>query len=274
MLGTSFYYGLRLFSYKHYVGSVLHVYNMLRELMNFQEIPLLEKLSMTFADILFPGGRPIRRFKASYMRFSGGRLRFNVKGSHHRSGSHDMAIPAHAAKATAGFGLEADSRFPYQKISLLHHIKDRGYHVDHAIWQQIDAKVDQGSGKGNRRPCAHHHIDQNISSGCSDHRLCHLEKAMLAEVTGKFPTARINFFKVYMACVRIINAISDHAHGEKDQGSTCLCFLDTIILAADRYTENDRKQPFGYKDLVVSCEDAMVSVLGDGTLGDFLWKGI
>jgi hypothetical protein len=30
MLESLFYYGLRLFSYRHYVGSVMHVYHILR----------------------------------------------------------------------------------------------------------------------------------------------------------------------------------------------------------------------------------------------------
>ena len=105
MLDLLFYYGLRLFSYRHYVGSVLHVYNILRECTGLQPIPLLENLCNAFSDILFPGGRPSHSFKACCFRYMGGRLRFNPHMSDHRSGSHRMCIPARTAKATAGFAL-------------------------------------------------------------------------------------------------------------------------------------------------------------------------
>jgi len=44
-----------------------------------------------------------------------------------------MIVPAHTAKATAGFGSHKevkDLRFEYQKISLFHHIKERSYLLD------------------------------------------------------------------------------------------------------------------------------------------------
>ena len=58
MLEMSFYYGLRLFSYRHSVGSILHVYNILRRLTGFHCIPVLEKLGEVFGEIVFPGGSP------------------------------------------------------------------------------------------------------------------------------------------------------------------------------------------------------------------------
>ena len=51
---------------------------------------------------------------------------------------------------------------------------------------------------------------------------------------GPFPIARINFYKVYTAYVRIVSIISDKAHGDSDQGAKCLCFLAAMLSAADR----------------------------------------
>ena len=68
MLDALFYYGLRVFSYRNYLGSVLHVYNVLRQFTGVESIPLLENLCTLFEDILFPGGRPSRNFKACYVR--------------------------------------------------------------------------------------------------------------------------------------------------------------------------------------------------------------
>ena len=169
ILETLFYYGLRLFSYRHYVGSVLHVYNILRSFTGFQSIPLLEELCNTFQNILFPGGRPIRNFRACCIRYMGGRLRFNPHTSDHRSGCHQMSIPAHTAKATAGFGLRKeanDSRFEYRKVSLFHHIKERGYHLDDALWNRVhdltNIKKIKPLGKARNDVCAPNMVIRNV----------------------------------------------------------------------------------------------------------------
>ena len=274
-MSTSFYFGLRLFSYRHYVGAVLHVYNILRSLSGFQQIPLLEECCALFEDILFPGGRPKQKYRASYMRFSGGRLRFNSKKSHHRSGSHEIEIPTQAANSTAGFGLEADSRFPYQKISMLHHIKDRSYSIDRAYCQWTSAQ--KGSSMDKKHSTCPHHVPDDDGYPFNPHHghLDQLHDAVSGEVHGRFPVARINFFKVYLACIRIITVISKSTHDSDDRGTHCLCFLDMMLTAADRYKENEhRAQPFGYKDLVKVCQESMITVLADEPLDNFLWKGI
>ena len=212
------------------------------------------------------------------MRFSGGRLRFDPQKSHHRSGSHEIEIPARAANSTAGFGLEADPRFPYQKISLLHHVRDRCYNVDITRWHWSSAKV-RSTSTDKKQPARAHHLLHDHGYPSDQHHshldLDRLEDAVFGEVNGKFAVAKINFFKIYLACVGIITSISKKAHGTDDQGSHCLCFLETMLTAADRYKANEhRAQPFGHKDLVRACEEAMTAVLADRHLDEFLWKGI
>lgn len=284
MLEKSFYYGLRLFSYRHFVGSVLHVYNVLRKLTGFQEIPLLEKLCDTFNETLFPGGRPNRNFRLCCMRYMGGRLRFNEHSADHKSGCHKFEVPISSAKATAGFGLRKeanDSRFQYRKISLLYHVKEKAYHLDDAMWDRVHqlnnkAEDHQSSNPRKCRSCHHsHHPQIGPLSSSPQHQLCQLQAAVITEFTGPFPVAKINFFEIYIACVRIVSMISDKAHGDTDQGSRCLCFLEAIVTAADRFKDNEHKlQPFGYKALIESCKETIVTVVGDTSLEDFLWKGI
>lgn len=283
MLETLFYYGLRLFSYRHYVGAVLHVYNVLKQLTGFHRIPLLEELCNTFNDILFPGGRPKRNFRGCCVRYMGGRLRFDPQASHHRSGSHQMAIPTHTAKAAAGFGLRKeanDARFDYAKVSLFYHIKQKDYHLDKALWDRVydvnDVSGGQKPAKGRKRhSCCHHHTwsDMEVCSSSPQQRLVHLQQAVMNDFSGTFPIAKINFFEVYLSCIRIISLISDNAHGENGKGQYCLCFLDAILSAADLYKDNEhRLQPFGSRDLVQTCKDAMNTVVGGRSLEDYLWK--
>ncbi|ERF77085.1 hypothetical protein EPUS_06303 [Endocarpon pusillum Z07020] len=291
MLELLFFYGLRLFSYRHYVGSVVHVYNVLRECTGLVSIPLLEKLCDTFSDILFPGGRPRRSFKACCFRYMGGRLRFDPHASHHRSGSHKVCIPPRAAKATAGFPLQKeanDARFEYRKISLLHYIKERGYHLDHSLWDRVYAitntkKDAPSSGKGTKRhhhQCSHSEEHAHPKHDSSQpHRLDSLHDALLPEFTGPFPIAKVNFFAVYLSCIRIVSLISDRTHqaGEPKAptGQNCLCFLDAMLDAADRYKENEHKmQLFGCRELVKICGESMLEVLGGKDVEEFLWKGL
>lgn len=277
---TLFYYGLRLFSYRHYVGSVVHIYHVLRELNSFTSIPLLEQLRNTFNGVLFPGGRPSRNFKACCVRYMGGRLKFKPDASDHKSGSHHMVVPAHTAKATAGFGLRKeanDTRFAYCKVSLFYHIKEKGYHVNESLWSRIHAPVDHDTcafGKlPKRHTCAHNLPKQTTTSSNCTHQLSDLQRAVLDDFSGTFPIARVNFFQVYMSCVQIISFISDRTHDGEERGRNCLCFLDVMLQAADRYKANEHKlQPFGCKELVNTCKEAMSTVLGERSVDDFLWK--
>lgn len=271
---TLFYYGLRLFSYRHYVGSVVHVYHVLREFTGFEPVPLLEQLRDTFSDVLFPGGRPSRNFKACCLRYMGGRLKFKPDTSDHRSGSHHMAIPAHTAKTTAGFGLRKeanDLRFAYCKISLFYHVKEKGYHFNESLPSHAPGLPNPSAfGKNHKgHTCAHDHPKQDLMSSPCLHQLSQLQKAVLNDFAGPFPVARVNFFKIYMSCVRIISIVSAKTHNGEDY---CLCFLDAMLQAADRYKANEHKlQPFGCKDLVNACKEAMRSVLSDKSVDDFLW---
>lgn len=275
---TLCYYGLRLFSYRHYVGSIVHAYHVLRVFTAFTSIPLLEQLRTEFSDVLFPGGRPSRNFKACYVRYMGGRLKFTSDTSDHKSGSHHMAVPAHTAKATAGLGprKEAnDTRFAYCKISLFYHIKEKGYHVNKSLWNHTHALagpcVFEKDHK--RHACAHNDLRQETASNSCTHQLLDLQKAVLTEFAGPFPIARVNFFQIYLSCVQIISIISDKTHNGEDRGRNCLCFSDALLQAADLYKANEHKlQPFGCKELVNTCKEAMSAVLEERSMDDFLWK--
>ena len=275
MHDTLFYYGLRLFSYRHYVGSVVHVYHILRQFNDFKPVPLLEQLRDTFNDVLFPGGRPCRNFKACCLRYMGGRLKFKADASDHRSGSHHMAIPAHTAKSTAGFGLRKeanDSRFAYCKTSLFYHVKEKGYHVNESLWSRTHALPNSCvSGKEHKgRTCAHDHPKQKSTSNSCRHHLFQLQRAVLTDFAGPFPIARVNFFQVFISCRQIISIISDKTHDGEDCGRNCLCFLDAMLQAADRYKANEHKlQPFECKKLVNTCKEAMNAVLGDRSVDEY-----
>lgn len=283
ILEAIFDYGMRFLSYRNYIGAILHVYNVLRQFSTFAPTPLLENLSTTFGQIIFPGGRPLRNFKSSYVRYMGGRLRFSGQRtkSTHKSGCHLLAIPPHTAQATAGFGTQEDPRFDCRKISTFYQIKKGGYYLDNAAWCRVfdtSAARQGGSPPQRGKRCSHHGALGSQDPGlCDPHtRFEKLQQAVAGDFEGPFPVARINFCKVYLAVVRVVSLISDRGHGEQAKpGQKCLCFTDEILSAADRYlARDDEKMPFGHKGLVTVCQEAMVEVLGDVSAEDCLWKGV
>ena len=163
-------------------------------------------------------------------------------------------------------------------------MKERGFHLDSALWNRVYESIDtrredQISAKGKKRRAIsqpqHLHPKHESTPTSPQDRLSHLQDAILTEFTGPFPIAKINLFAVYSSCMRIVSLISDRAHDGHEQGRNCLCFLDVVLSAADRYKDNaHRMQPFGCRDLVGICKEAMSTVLGGRALEEFLWKGV
>ncbi|RMZ77540.1 hypothetical protein DV737_g4330, partial [Chaetothyriales sp. CBS 132003] len=141
MLDLSHYYGEKLFAYRHYVGSVLHSYNILQQLAGLDKIPLLEFLCKQFESTFFPGGRPTSNFRACWTRYIGARIKFN-KGHRTRNqrDSWCMAIPPHAARRAAGLGVGQKQDLGSKDVCLLFKIKQQEYKVSDAQWEAVDAK--------------------------------------------------------------------------------------------------------------------------------------
>ncbi len=274
ILDMTFYYGLRLCSYRNYVGSVLHVYNVLNKFGNLQKVPLFEELSRIFLDVIFLGERPSRNFASCLVRFMGGRIRFNNAHSRRNhstqhSCSWDMEIPRVAVVQGKGMRKEiSDERFKYDKFSLFHQIKEANYALDEGLWAQILGGK-QGK-KASRREKLE--VRQRLERAtASHHPLRQVEQEVFKDFKGEFPVAKINLFEVYLACTNIVSRVSDELHGPK--GEHCLCFVETLLKAADRYqADRHDPRPFSQRQLLLTTEKAFWGVLGDRPLSDFLWN--
>jgi len=64
--------GKDLSNHRHYVASILHVYNALRAMDDIKPIPLLDELCDIFLDIIFLGQRPKWNFSSPFVRHRGG----------------------------------------------------------------------------------------------------------------------------------------------------------------------------------------------------------
>ncbi|KAL8672737.1 MAG: hypothetical protein Q9168_002827, partial [Polycauliona sp. 1 TL-2023] len=300
MLHALRYYGLRLAAYKSYMGSVMHMYNVLRKIHNFPPVPVLEAICEHLGDLFFPGGRPDNKtFKSCYIRHLGGRLRFHSQ-ARHQTGCHELAIPVHTAKATAGFVTEGaaprDPRFDCGRLSLIYRLKERNYRLDDATLAAIKSQAHlsdvcrddvevfvTSNGRNGKTSRASGHVsdsgerdpirdDQaNISGkgvvGVSQG----LRERLDAELASAFPIAGLNFFPLYLDCVRIVDRISNAYHSaDSKPRQYCLCFAEILVAAADGCRQGKgwrvRKE---IRELVDVCGQALKEELGEKELKQY-----
>lgn len=248
ILDLCHYYGMRLLNYRHYVGAVLHSYNVLKQLGGLTEIPVLENLCTQLAGILFPGGNPpSNHFRASWARFVGARLKF--KKGHKNKNSRDnwcMSIPPHAQRRAAGLG--AGNDHPPGKIDcLLFQIKQQDYHVRDEQFSDFDpASISLQKAQNNiKAKKSSPSVSPALASAVPKRQLSDLAQAVqqsfAACETTPLPLARLNLFAVFDRCVHVVSRLSDETHtAANEKGINCICFCSEILSAADRIIEGRR----------------------------------
>ena len=240
ILDLCHYYGMKLWVYRHYVGAVVHSYNVLRQLAGLERIPLLEHICEQYRDMFFPGGqRPTSSFRSCWTRYVGARLKFK-KG--HKSRDHRdswcMAIPAHAARKAAGLGVCGGAKeersgcvlFKIKQQDYFATEKQRNFLAGDELPRRLeDLDINSDSQSGSSASDAQHSAMLNgfnnlLTSTCPDS-----------------PTALLDHFSVFASCVRIIANLSDATHTEqKEKGMNCICFVTAILTGGDRIVEARR----------------------------------
>ena len=81
---------IRLCSNGHYVATVLHMYNLLRQSGAMtEELVVLESLCGTLLHTIFSGARPERKYHSQYANFLGGRLELDRSKRHESNSDKD-----------------------------------------------------------------------------------------------------------------------------------------------------------------------------------------
>lgn len=298
ILDLCHYYGMRLFNYRHYVGAILHSYNVLKTLAGMESIPILESISDQFRDTFFPGGNcPKNSFRACWGRYVGARVKF--KKGHRSRNSRDswcMAIPAHAARRAAGLGPK-DAVHELKTADLVFKIKQHDYHVGDEEWHAVDKilKTTQTEDIKTRarRPSS------GVESSTPQRQLLDLARAVECSLTQKekeaetesasepkdqshpLPLARLNLLAIFQSCVRVVSRLSDETHtGVDEKGINCICFASAILTGADRIVDGRRlgRAEAWKKDereCIAQASKAIKDVFGsgsnDGGVGQWLW---
>jgi len=266
ILDMCHYYGMRLFNYRHFVGAVLHSYNVLEQLAGLEKIPLLEGLCNSFKDTFFSSGRrPTHNFRACWARYVGARLKFKKghKGRNHRD-SWCMAVPAHAAKAAAGLGVGRDSYtdVDLSKDSLVFGLKQQDYHLSNPLWNRLRKEHDLPAS-----------VLNDASGGALANSLSHLVPIIDGQITASkenpFPPARLNLFSIFASCNEIVSTLSDAGHTDPQEKSMhCICFASSLLQGADRIMDARRLgkiEPWKKheREMVELAKQTLLKVVGE-----------
>ena len=280
ILDLCHYYGMRLFNYRHYVGAVLHSYNVLKELAGMEPIPILESLSSQFREVFYPGGNcPKSSFRACWGRYVGARVKF--KKGHKSRNNRDswcMAIPPHAARRAAGLGTKADVN-EHKEAGILFKIKQQDYHVGSEDWTLVNRTINPTCNdivKGRTRT-----ISPPTEPRDAQGQLLNLAKALehsfLPTEDNALPAARLNLLAIFQSCVRVVTRLSDETHtGADEKGINCICFASAILTGADRIIDGRRlgKLESWKKDereCVTQARQAITDVFGSVKPAEWLW---
>lgn len=242
MLDLCHTYGRRLLNYGHYVGAVLHSYNVLKQLGGLEPIRILDQICDLFMGVLFPGGRPpTGSFRACWARYAGARLKF--KKGHRGKHSQDfctLTIPTGAAKRAAGMGHDAKRE---KSECPLFEIKHQDYHLSDEQWSSLSIVPETPkSGKTRRKGST---ASAKLDQARREQRFSDLAEVVQQCFSGHesntLPVARLNLFAIFDKCIRVISRLSDETHTKPDEkGINCICFCSAIITAADRIVDSRR----------------------------------
>jgi hypothetical protein len=244
ILDLCHYYGMRLFNYRHYVGAVLHSYNVLKDLAGMEAIPILESLSDQFRDVVFPGGNcPKSSFRACWGRYVGARVKF--KKGHKSRNSRDswcMAIPPHAARRAAGLGSKSDVH-EQKSTCLLFKIKQQDYHLGDEEWNVVEQTLKPTRSESIKRRTRG--TSSPTESANPQRQLLDLARALEHSFTQSnenvLPVARLNLLAVFQSCVRVVTRLSNETHtGADEKGINCICFASAILTGGDRIVDGRR----------------------------------
>lgn len=274
VLDLCHYYGSKLLIYRHYIGALVHSYNVLHQLAGLEEIPLLEYLCEEYKERFFPGGnRPIRSFRASWTRYVGARLKFKKGHRRNRQDSWCMTVPPHAARRAAGLGVGSEQLAPGERSSMALVIKQQDYVVSDAHWAKVSEKGSSASTE---------HSDGHFSASAGLVSTVDLE--LTSSDTNNRPSSlMLNHFDVFRDCVKVVSSISNATHTEaKEKGMNCICFATAILEGGDRILE---ARSVGKLDRQGACwtkgeregvlrqtQNAMKDVLGGKPASDWAWK--
>lgn len=205
--------GLRLCNRGQYLGTVLHLYNVLRQYDAIdEETILLEKLCAVVAQGVFSGSRPDCNFFAKYAVFQGGRICFDRSSKRH---IQDEICSCCGNKIEPSIGAYRNWRIRMDKrstkqldshdISSFHGLHRCSFLPGCHCWPHIWHGLSKGKNATDKQLSQ---VRDELSVHPCASILDHLEGVVGAEFEGDFPVAKVNWLEVYITCTGILANLS------------------------------------------------------------------
>lgn len=321
------YYGLHMIHYRQWAASVLHSYQALVVLGYMDVVPVLEEVCDLLAPVLYTTGeRPISGYMASWLRYIGARLKFRKgkKFQDHKD-TWCMAVPAHIAARSAGLNIRDRSessamqpKFDYGTIDPTMRSKHAGWALEEDITIDFDRclglnLVEDGSDQvlvtpiQLTAPSKLRATKHKRSKSCQEpknglttcDRTClkpdHVFDASFSvdeTQCRQIPACKLNLLALFHSLTQVVSGISDATHADQKNGAgrgqMCLCFVQTILRAADRVQDVRKRGGLDARGAILSknekeCVECykvsltkvlkQAGVLG-GQGGEWLWTSI
>ena len=188
--------GLYFVNISQYVGVIIHLYNLLRQLNLIGEEPvLLEYLCHATGATVFRGSRPTMDFYSQYAAFQRMTLEYNKKKR-----SFEFGDPKSHKR-----------RINPDSVSVMTGLNDTGFGHACRLWVSV------WRGKHNVGRLTNKEILDTFNQIDAHPLVCTLEpleSIVRSEWEGKFPVPRINWFEVFTCCTEVLRKISDVECGD------------------------------------------------------------
>lgn len=208
--------GVRLCSDHQVVWAVLHLYNLLRQCgaLN-KETVLLEYLCAAIGKQVFRGEPPQRDFWTRYIVCNGGRLQFDRskkskkdQGRYQHSDAHSerkwrLALPS----SHAGFANHNHEINPHQ-TSIFAGLYRCGFRPSCVAWSYAWHGLDRNKFPPDKEITK---VADEVAAHPFVFALDHLESAAGPELQGEFPTARLNWFEIFLTMTEILSELGQAA---------------------------------------------------------------
>jgi hypothetical protein len=256
ILYSSMYEGVYLCCQSNYVAAVLHLYNALRRVNpQMPQVIWLDEMCDVFHRSLFPGSIPNANFVSVFRRSVGGNLQ-KIHDSHGRSQFQISRGTVFSHRHAACHRLSlfySQHMMDYQPTDDLLVQLCEGRQISHPTTSQLKSASKQ------------------FSSTEFTVTLDRIKEAVLPELQGDLPIARIDFFSVFSLCIKILKELCRHL--ESEISAQCgFMWVDSLLEQISEHEQDDRL--FRLLPFLRPLKKAMLPFLsldGDQALRGFTW---
>ena len=297
MLSQANDYGMVLCNRRRYVGAVLHLYNCLKQLGQMEAEPvLLERLYDLLGQQVFRSPSPPRMdFFKVWARYVGRELPYDPLLHHACPFYESYSPPEDRMKfkprdrlwrvATKKF--EDDKRISLSKVSYFYALESIKYEVNSEEGMATLARmlhVKEKGGDATDEETAK--VRDILSSEFLAITLEKMQPAIVSELEGEFPVAKINWFAVYLTCTGILESLgrlkqayaTDPEQKERmgyDFAITGVRDIEMFLSVADqeaRTKKAKRKWVKEHEAWIKSAAIAISHALREKKTADFVWQ--